>query len=278
MEAMEPSFSSGVVPQPALGDREQLLQEFDLYLALVANAGSPGEPDAEPCLGGQLVYIGELDAPGRSLAVASNVAGAASLSATADRELQRLVIREGLVDFVVNSLDEALRILKNEVRKKETVAVCVAQSPPAIEAEMQERGVLPDVLRESLFPLTTSSTESPAPAADQPPRPPAVVFWSVTSGAAQSLPRLDAIAAGCLPPNASAARRWLRLAPRYMGRSARHLRLLRADAHFAAAFREKVQAAFDAGEFKVPARIEVRTGNGSGQHDFTPGQAFTPPG
>ena len=35
----------------------------------------------EPCLGGQLLYAGELDATGRALVVAGNIAGAASLAA-----------------------------------------------------------------------------------------------------------------------------------------------------------------------------------------------------
>ena len=75
--------------------------------------------------------------------VAGNIAGAASLAATADPVAQKQAIREGVVNFLVTSLDEALRILKNEIRKRETVAVCVAASPQAVAAEMLERGVLP---------------------------------------------------------------------------------------------------------------------------------------
>ena len=51
---------------------------------------------------------------------------------------------------MVTSLDEGLRILKNEIRKRETVAVCVALSPDTLQREMQERGVLPDLLRTDL--------------------------------------------------------------------------------------------------------------------------------
>ncbi len=79
--------------------------------------------------------------------MAANIAGAASLVATADRAAQKQAIRDGVADFLVNSLDEALRILKNQLRKRETVAVCVGLAPEAVEREMQERGVLPDLLR-----------------------------------------------------------------------------------------------------------------------------------
>ncbi len=50
----------------------------------------------------------------------------------------------------MTSLDEALRILKNEIRKRETVAVCVAAAPETVEREMLERGVLPDLLPPAL--------------------------------------------------------------------------------------------------------------------------------
>ena len=81
------------------------------------------------------------------MVVAANIAGAATLVATADRAAQRQAIRDGVADFLVNSLDEALRILKNQLRKRETVAVCVGLAPEAVEREMKERGVAPDLLR-----------------------------------------------------------------------------------------------------------------------------------
>ena len=100
-------------------------------------------PTQNPSLGGKLLYAGELDGSGRVLVVAGNVAGAASLAATAIQRAQKQAIRDGVVDFLVNSLDEALRILKNEIRKRETVAVCMGAAPEAVEREMPERGVLP---------------------------------------------------------------------------------------------------------------------------------------
>src|SRR5215475_15725073 len=65
-------------------------------------------------LGGKLLYAGELDEDCRALIAAANIAGAASLCVSADARAQKRAIHEGVVDFLVTSLDEALRILKNE--------------------------------------------------------------------------------------------------------------------------------------------------------------------
>ena len=99
------------------------------------------EPIPEPGLGGRLLWAGELDGSGRAIVVAGNISGVATLAATADSNAQKQAIRDGIVDFLVTSLDEALRILKNEIRKRQTVAVCVGSAPDLIQREMLERGV-----------------------------------------------------------------------------------------------------------------------------------------
>src|SRR5438270_1105367 len=47
---------------------------------------------------------------------------------------------------MVNTLDEALRILKNAVRKKENVSVGLVGNCADIIPELAERGVVPDIL------------------------------------------------------------------------------------------------------------------------------------
>ena len=113
------------------------------YATLIASPYA----DPESGLGGNLFYAGEMDEQGRALVVAANIAGAATLVASADLATQKQAIREAIADFLVTSLDEALRILKNQLRKRETVSVCVAMAPAAMEREMDERGVEPDLLR-----------------------------------------------------------------------------------------------------------------------------------
>jgi len=205
------------------------------YQALMETAA----PAKEPELGGRLFYAGEVDGAGRALLVAANVAGCASLAATSDAMAQKQAIRDGVADFLVNSLDEALRILKNEVRKRETVAVCMAAAPETVEQEMQERGVIPDLLRKNAL---RGFSEG-------------VLWWRVDSAPAQWLPKLDAMAMQCLGEGADfeirLARRWLRQAPRYLGRLAHGWRVLRCDADVAKGFIARVESAAKSGEIAV---------------------------
>jgi hypothetical protein len=220
--------------------------------------------DHETGLGGKLFYVGELDEDCRALVVAANIAGAASLVATADRAAQRQAIRLGVADFLVNSLHEALRILKNQLRKRETVAVCVSLAPQAIEREIEERGVLPDLLRRDLRIASTHDAlrlREGEPEEIDLKKAPALVTWSVALHQAQWLPQLDAIALDCLDadawPDAWIARRWLLLSPRFLGRMAKGLRLLHCNRKFAACFSQQVRQRVDRG--KISVAFEIRS-------------------
>jgi hypothetical protein len=234
-----------------------------LYAALIpgalAIAGAGPIADAEPGLGGKLLYAGELDPQRSALVVAANIAGAASLAATAGAPAQKQAVRDGVVDFLVTSLDEALRILKNQIRKRETVAVCVAASPQAIEQQMLERGVLPALLppHDASAPqyaefLALGARRVELPRAEQLQ---AVLTWSVASAPAQWLPRLDVIALECLNPGDWTARRWLRLAPRYLGRRAQDVRVLSCEPGVAKEFVARVQRGVNSREIGVEVRI-----------------------
>jgi hypothetical protein len=228
------------------------VEHFYAGLILAANLG----PDAEPSLGGKLLYAGYLDADTRALLVAANIAGAASLAVSADAAAGRQAIRDGVIDFLVTSLDEALRILKNEIRKRSTVAVCVAvESEADFARQLLERGVLPDLLlprsaHAPEFAAFLSQGARPV-VAIHPDANQVLLAWSVANAPAQWLPKLDALAVDCLSPDPSpataSARRWLRLAPRYLGRRSQGLRLLRCDDraanHFIDRLREKVEGA-----------------------------------
>jgi urocanate hydratase len=223
------------------------LQVERLYAALLHSAETR---EQEPSLGGKLLYVGELGPHGRALLVAGNIAGAASLAATADVAVQKQSIREGVADFLVNSLGEALRILKNEIRKRETVAVCVAAAPAAVELEMLERGVLPDLLP----PIEIPDVENGQ----------VLISWRVAAAPAQWLPKLDRIALDCLNelpnPESAAVRRWLRLAPRYLGRLAQGLRLLHCEPGVAKRFVARAGEAVQRGEIAVEVEITLNAG------------------
>ncbi len=187
-------------------------------------------------LGGRLLYTGELDKPGRTLAVAANIAGAATLAASADAVALRQAMRDGVIDFLVNSLDEALRILKNEIRKCEPVSVAVSVAPEAIEREMQDCGVLPDLLPpqpQSGTPepgFTAFETQGARRVAAPQPRPDTkFLIWQIPEEYVQHPADFDAQLLKHVPENDHATRHWLRLSPRYLGAQARRLRSLRCD-------------------------------------------------
>ena len=98
--------------------------------------------------GSLLVGVG-LDDAGRALALAALAAGAASIFLEKDAALLRAAQREGCCTFTVTSLDEALRIVKNEVRQRRAITVGLRGSPATWLHEMVERGVQPQAFAAS---------------------------------------------------------------------------------------------------------------------------------
>jgi hypothetical protein len=196
------------------------------YAAL--HATIPLHPQAG--LGGKLLYAGEL-ASGTPLLYAANIAGAASIAASADPAIQRLAIRDSVIDFLVTSLEEALRILKNEIRKHQPVSVGVGIAPNLLVEQMLDRGVLPDLLPPS-FSREDQVGEDQAgkfldQGAQQIANPDATdrtyVTWSIDHDFARILPQIDALAQQAIPEADVLRQRWLRLAPRYLGRVAQRI-------------------------------------------------------
>jgi urocanate hydratase len=212
--------------------------------------------DRESGLGGRLFYAGEIDEEGRALVVAANIAGAATLVASADPAAQKQAIRGSIVDFLVTSLDESLRILKNQLRKHETVSVCAAIAPSAMEREMKERGVRPDLLRSDMDGGLHSGTGSPTLLT------PVFLTWTIAAAPARWMPQLDVIALECLDTEDWAARRWLRLAARYLGRTSQATRALACSQEAASRFTERIQERVKRGEIGVPIEIRWRDARG----------------
>src|SRR5437764_12062473 len=78
--------------------------------------------------------------------LAATMTGGAFLGIDVDPERIKKRLRTGYCDFMVTSLDEALRILKNAVRKKENISVGLVGNCAEIIPELAERGVVPDIL------------------------------------------------------------------------------------------------------------------------------------
>jgi len=86
-----------------------------------------------------------LDAAGAALTIAGNIAGAVTLAIDDDPAHLREVIRTGACDFVVNSLDEAIRAMKNEVRKGAPLSVALSVDPRVVLPEIVDRGLAPQL-------------------------------------------------------------------------------------------------------------------------------------
>ncbi len=97
-------------------------------------------------LEGKLIVSGGMGGMGGAQPLAATMTGAAFLGVEVDPERIKKRLRTGYCDFMVNSLDEALRILKNAVRKKENVSVGLVGNCADVVPELAARGVVPDIL------------------------------------------------------------------------------------------------------------------------------------
>jgi urocanate hydratase len=97
---------------------------------------------------GRLVFTCGSGATATGLPAAVSIAGGTTLALDPNAASVKAVFRQGGIDFVVNSLDEALRVLKNEIRKKRPLSVALLTETQPVIDEMLERGVMPDLLVE----------------------------------------------------------------------------------------------------------------------------------
>jgi urocanate hydratase len=105
-----------------------------------------GEKHVGGDLSGKLIVSGGMGGMGGAQPLAATMNGAAFLGIDVDPERIKKRLKTGYCDFLVTTLDEALRILKNAVRKKENVSVGLVGNCADIIPELAERGVVPDVL------------------------------------------------------------------------------------------------------------------------------------
>ncbi len=183
--------------------------------------------DREQGMGGSLVYAGELAADREQSAAdswiaAANVAGAATLASAPTPESQRRAMRDALVDFVVNSMEEALRILKNEIRQRRAVSVAVAVSQQHLLEEMHKHGVQPEAIsEEAMQALQNVQAEALQHCLIlETPRRAEGIFVDWVRDSCCTQKQVGAEAAALEIAADPIRQRWLRLAPRYLGRAA----------------------------------------------------------
>jgi len=97
-------------------------------------------------LAGKLVVSGGMGGMGGAQPLAATMNGAAFLGIDADPERIKRRVKGGYCDVMVTSLDEALRILKNAVRKGEATSVGLVGNCADLIPEMATRGIVPDLL------------------------------------------------------------------------------------------------------------------------------------
>jgi urocanate hydratase len=98
-----------------------------------------------PEWGGALIVACGLGPRGAALALAANIAGGACLAIDERTEVCRAAMRAGACDFVVNTVDEALRALKNQIRQRKPLSVALELGVGAALDELMERGVQPEL-------------------------------------------------------------------------------------------------------------------------------------
>lgn len=191
---------------------------------------------------GKLVLIRRLDDQGRAVSVACSIVGAACLSLDSRAEACRAALRNGACDFVVNSTDEALRILKNEIRKCKPASVALAMPESAAIEELTERGVAPEayiltgataadavehrftVLGTSIISIATpGDTSQPHKLVQDYADARNLVPHEFRCSTPEQLRELDRHLATLIPED-DPRHRWATLAPRYFYRDSLHRR------------------------------------------------------
>jgi len=97
-------------------------------------------------LAGKLVVSGGMGGMGGAQPLAATMNGGAFLGVEVDPERIKRRVKTGYCDVLVTDLDEALRILKNAVRKREPISVGLVGNCADVIPELARRGIVPDLL------------------------------------------------------------------------------------------------------------------------------------
>jgi urocanate hydratase len=228
------------------------------YVQLQVIQGEPFAVDVAESLAGLLLTCVGFDREGGETALAMAISGGTFLGIDPSTEHLKTAVRNGSCDFMVNTLDESLRVLKNELRKKKALSVGLLGEAAAILPAMVERGVQPDLVtdigaskREPAL-LTFVERGAIDVDADATHRCDASDFleavWTATSLA--DLRRMDELAVRQLPADDLIRHRWLQHAPAYFHRHRPLQRVLGMRQEELDRLRDAFQKAISAGEIQ----------------------------
>lgn len=241
------------------------------YVRLQAIHSERFASDTAEGLAGLLLTCVGFSREGTEMALATVISGGTFLGIDPSSEHLKAAVRNGSCDFMVNTLDESLRVLKNELRRKKALSVGLLGDAAAIVSAMIERGVQPDLVAEigasnrepALLTLiergavnVTADATNRSPAGDLPE-----VVWTATGLA--DLRRMDEIAFQQLPADDSIRRRWLQHAPAYFHRQRPLQRVLGMQPEEMARLAEAFKNAIAAGELQKQAMLMRQTVEGS---------------
>ena len=122
-----------------IGTQEILDETYEIFAAA-------GKKHFGGDLAGKLIVTGGMGRTGGLEPLAATMNGAAILCVEVDPERIKKWMKRGSGEVMVNSLDEALRILKNAVRKREAASVGLVGNCADVIPELARRGVVPDLL------------------------------------------------------------------------------------------------------------------------------------
>jgi hypothetical protein len=187
--------------------------------------------------GGKLVLACGSNAAASGIPVAVSIAGGAALAIDSDAAAMKSAMRSGELDFVVTTLDEALRTLKNEIRQRRALSVGLIADFASATSEMAQRGVQPDLLligstqpaHTILHDISIQTIEARGMAVrhmtahDGDSPSPAVAFSQMeyketylTATDAPALAAIDERLLAIFPPEDIVRRRWIQQLPRYL--------------------------------------------------------------
>lgn len=220
--AGHPPAETGSAPLTPNNDPPAQTQVYRAYLHLESLA----KQHLDGSLAGKLVLSVGFGLRGAELALASTIACAAFLGLESDPRRLKTAVRNGSCNFMVNTLDEALRVLKNEIRKHQPVSVGLLGVADDLLGSMVERGVQPDLVCDTTYLRAPENDNAPPPSAHRQAllrlaergaailnpassQPSETLELTWTAATPQDMQRMDRLALDVFPAEDKLHRRWL---------------------------------------------------------------------
>ncbi len=205
-------------------------REFDYLLSTCMAHRSILAAAGKPSARGNLLLLCEEALNSLERATAGRIAGAATLFVCAQEQQAKASVRSGACDFLVTGLDEALRILKNEIRRRAAVGVCLHAEPSSVLRACVELGVQPDLLDSAEAALVERGSV-PVDWAEALMDGESAVLVELAKGPIALMSQFDSIAAAALGGQDETRQQWMGHAPEVLGRAWQRFRLLPVRGH-----------------------------------------------